>query len=54
MGVIGIIVLGALGLKVLPFLSTQDIFTIFVFIFVPLINIIFLAILETKFSGGEV
>jgi len=54
MGIIGIIILGALGLKVLPFLSTQNLFDIFVFVMVPLINVIFLAILETRFSGGEV
>jgi flagellar protein FlaJ len=53
MGIIGIIILGALGLKILPFLSTQNLFDIFVFVMVPLINIIFLAVLETRFSGGE-
>ena len=54
MGVIGIIVVGALGLKILPFLSTQDLFNILVFVIVPLINIIFLAMLETRFSSGDV
>jgi archaeal flagellar protein FlaJ len=53
MGVIGIIVIGALGLKILPFLSTQDLFDILVFVMVPLINIVFLAMLETRFSSGE-
>jgi archaeal flagellar protein FlaJ len=54
MGVIGIIVLGALGLHVLPFLSTADLFDILIFVGVPLINIVFLAMLETRFSSGEV
>ena len=54
MGVIGIIVLGALGLKVLPFLTTADLFDILIFVLVPLINIVFLAMLETRFSSGEV
>jgi flagellar protein FlaJ len=54
MGVIGIIVLGALGLKVLPFLSTSDLFNILIFVVVPMINVIFLAMLETRFSSGEV
>jgi len=54
MGVIGIIVLGALGLKVLPFLNTADLFDILIFVLVPLINVVFLAMLETRFSSGEV
>ena len=54
LGVIGIIILGALGLKVLPFLNTADLFAIFVFVMVPLINIVFLAMLEMRFSSGDV
>ena len=54
MGVIGIIVVGALGLKILPFLSTQNLFDILVFVIVPLINIVFLAMLETRFSSGDI
>ncbi len=54
MGVIGIIVMGALGLKVLPFLSSADLFDILIFVIVPLINIIFLAMLETRYASGEV
>jgi flagellar protein FlaJ len=53
LGVIGIIILGALGIKVAPFLTTQDLFEIFVFFVVPFVNIIFLAMLEMKFSSGE-
>jgi len=54
MGVIGVIVIGALGLRILPFLNTQDLFDLLVFLFVPLINIVFLAVLETRFSSGDV
>ncbi len=53
MGIIGIIVLGALGLHVLG-LSTADLLNIFVFVLVPLINIIFIAMLELRFSSGEI
>ncbi|MGA2665479.1 MAG: type II secretion system F family protein [Nitrososphaerales archaeon] len=51
LGVIGIIIIGALGVKVLPFLDTQDVMDIFVFFIVPFVNVIFLAMLELKFSG---
>lgn len=54
MGVIGIIVIGALGLHLVPFLTTADLFAILVFLGVPLINIVFLAMLETRFSSGDV
>ena len=53
LGIIGIIIVGALGLKIVPFLTTQNLFDIFVFLLVPLINIVFLAVLETRFSVGE-
>jgi flagellar protein FlaJ len=53
LGVIGIIIIGSLGIKLAPFLSTQDLFEIFVFFIVPFVNIIFLAMLEMKFSSGE-
>jgi archaeal flagellar protein FlaJ len=53
MGVIGIIIVGALGIRVLPFLNTQDLFNIFVFVLVPLLNGIFIAMLELRFSTGE-
>ncbi|MDA4123672.1 MAG: type II secretion system F family protein [Thaumarchaeota archaeon] len=53
MAVIGIILLGSLGIKVLPFLDTQDIFELFIFFIVPFINIIFLVMLTLRFSTGE-
>lgn len=53
MGVIGIIVVGALGLHIL-FLSTQNIFDLLTFLVVPLVNVLFLAMLEMKFSSGEI
>ncbi len=53
LGVIGIVIIGSLGIKVLPFLSTQDVMDIFVFFIVPFVNIIFLAMLELKFSGEQ-
>jgi len=53
MGVIGIIIIGALGIQVAPFLNTQDIFEIFIFFVIPFVNVIFLAMLEMKFSSGE-
>ena len=52
MGIIGIVVIGALGLKV-AFFSTQNLLDIFVFLVVPLTNVVFLAVLEMKFSSGE-
>lgn len=54
MGVIGIIVIGSLGLHLIPFLTTADLFAILVFVGVPLINVVFLAMLETRFSSGDV
>jgi archaeal flagellar protein FlaJ len=54
MGVIGIIIIGALGVRVLPFLDTQEIFNLFVFLLVPLVNGIFIAMLEMRYSSGEV
>ena len=53
MGVIGIIIIGALGIRVAPFLNTQDVFEIFIFFIIPFVNIIFIAMLEMKFSSGE-
>jgi len=53
MAVIGIILLGSLGIKVLPFLDTQDIFELFIFFIVPFINVIFLVMLTLRFSTGE-
>ncbi|HUI01115.1 MAG TPA: type II secretion system F family protein [Nitrososphaerales archaeon] len=53
LGVIGIIIVGSLGIKVAPFLTTQDLFEIFIFFVVPFVNIIFIAMLEMKFSSGE-
>lgn len=53
MGVIGIIIIGALGIRIAPFLDTQDVFEIFIFFVIPFVNIIFLAMLEMKFSSGE-
>jgi flagellar protein FlaJ len=52
MGVIGIFVAGALGFR-LGFFTTQNLFDLLVFVMVPLINIIFLAMIEMKFSSGE-
>ena len=53
MGVIGVILIGSLGVKVLPYLGTQDIMLIFIFFMMPLINVIFLGLLELKFSGDD-
>ncbi len=53
LGVIGIIIIGSLGIKIVPFLDTQDVMDIFVFFLVPFVNIIFLAMLELKFSGEQ-
>jgi flagellar protein FlaJ len=53
LGVIGIIIIGSLGIQVAPFLSTQNVFEIFIFFIIPFVNVIFLAMLEMKFSGGE-
>jgi flagellar protein FlaJ len=53
LGVIGIIIIGSLGIKIVPYLSTQEVFEVFVFFIVPFVNIIFIAMLELKFSGGE-
>lgn len=53
MAVIAIILLGSFGIKVLPFLDTQDIFEIFIFFVVPFINVMFLVILTLRFSTGE-
>ncbi len=52
MGIIGIIIVGALGFKIL-FFTTQNLLDIFVFVVVPLVNAIFLAMLEMRFSSGE-
>lgn len=52
MGVIGIFVAGALGFHI-AFFTTQNLFDLLVFVMVPLINIIFLAMIEMKFSSGE-
>jgi archaeal flagellar protein FlaJ len=53
LGVIGIIIIGSLGIRIAPFLNTQDVFEIFIFFLIPFVNIIFLAMLEMKFSSGE-
>ena len=53
MGVIGVILIGSLGVKVLPYLSTQDLMLIFIFFLVPFVNIVYLGILELKFSGDS-
>jgi len=53
LGVIGIIIIGSLGIKILPFLSTQDVMEIFVFFVITFVNIIYLAMLELKYSGEE-
>lgn len=53
MGVVGIIIIGSLGIKILPFLTTQDDMDIFVLFIVPFVNIVFLAMLELKFSGEQ-
>lgn len=53
LGIIGIIILGALGEHILG-LSTNDLLNIFVFVIVPLINIMFIAMLELRFSSGEI
>ena len=53
LGVIGIIIIGSLGVQIAPFLTTQNVFEIFIFFIIPFVNVIFLAMLEMKFSGGE-
>lgn len=53
MGVIGIILLGALGIRLASWLSTQDLFLLLIFFIVPFVNIVFLGMLEMKFSSGE-
>jgi len=52
MGVIGLFVAGSLGFHFGDF-STQNLFDLLVFVMVPLMNIIFLAMIEMKFSSGE-
>ncbi len=52
MGIIGIIIIGAFGFK-FGFLSTQNLLDIFVFVIIPLINAVFIGMLEMKFSSGE-
>ena len=53
MGVVALILLGSLGIKVLPFLDTQDLMLIFILFAVPFVNVVYLGILELKFSGDE-
>lgn len=52
MGVIGIFVAGSLGFHILDF-TTQNLFDMLVFVMVPLMNMVFLAMIEMKFSSGE-
>ena len=52
MGVIGLFVAGSLGFKIGTF-STQNLLDLLVFLMVPMINGLFLAMLEFKFSSGE-
>ena len=54
MGVVGIIIIGSLGIKIEPYLTTQDVMLIFTFFMVPFVNIIYLGMLELKFSGDTV
>lgn len=49
MGVLGIIVVGALGIKI-AFLTTSNLLDLLVYVLVPFINILFLALLEFKYS----
>lgn len=49
---IGLVLIGALGIKVL-FFTTQNLFDIFVFFAVPFLNVLLLVMLELKFSSGE-
>jgi archaellum biogenesis protein FlaJ (TadC family) len=51
MGLVAIILLGALGISLIPGLGTQDLMLIFVFFAIPFANIVFLGLLELKFSG---
>jgi archaellum biogenesis protein FlaJ (TadC family) len=51
MGLVAIILLGSLGIKLIPGLNTQDLMLIFVFFMIPFANIVFLGLLELKFSG---
>lgn len=49
MGVLGIIVIGALGIKI-AFFTTSNLLDLLVYFIVPFINILFLALLEFKYS----
>ncbi|MEM4524397.1 MAG: type II secretion system F family protein [Archaeoglobaceae archaeon] len=49
MGVLGIIVIGALGIKI-AFFTTSNLLDLLVYFVVPFINILFLALLELKYS----
>ena len=51
MGLVAIILLGALGIQFIPGLGTQDLMLIFVFFVIPFANVVFLGLLELKFSG---
>jgi len=51
MGLVAVILLGSLGIQILPGWSTQDLMLIFVFFAIPFVNIVFLGLLELKFSG---
>jgi flagellar protein FlaJ len=51
MGLVAIILLGSLGITLIPGLGTQDLMLIFVFFLIPFANIVFLGLLELKFSG---
>ncbi len=51
MGLVAIILLGSLGIQVIPNFGTQDLMLVFVFFAIPFVNIVFLGLLELKFSG---
>jgi len=51
MGLVAIILLGTLGIQLIPNFGTQDLMLVFVFFAIPFINIVFLGLLELKFSG---
>jgi len=51
MGLVAVILLGSLGIQLIPGLNTQDLMLIFVFFMIPFVNVVFLGLLELKFSG---
>ena len=53
LAILGIVVTGALGIEVGLF-KPQDLFNIFIYFVLPFVNILFLALLWTKYSRSPV